>query len=109
MIDNVAFIHDANLAISRSWDGLTILWDAASGKEWAQLVSLNDGKDWLALMPEGLYDGSETGRGSLAFRVGGGLKLEPSQSHPEMRREGRLMSPVRGERLVPGKLPANAP
>jgi WD40 repeat protein len=108
-IDQVAFSHDAKLVLTRSWSGETALWDATNGKELAQLLSLNDGKDWLALTPEGLYDGSEIGRADLAFRVDGKLKIEPSQSYPAFRRPGLLASLMRGERPLPEKQSAPSP
>ena len=46
-----------NLLISGASDGQIKLWDLSSARELVSLVSIN-GTDWLAVTPDGLFDGS---------------------------------------------------
>src|SRR5262249_45343161 len=46
-----------NLLVSAANDGQLKLWDLSNGHELVSLVSIN-GTDWLAVTPDGLFDGS---------------------------------------------------
>jgi uncharacterized caspase-like protein len=54
----VAFSPDGRWALTGSGDGSTRLWDAASGKWLATLVSFREG-GWAVVDPEGRYDASD--------------------------------------------------
>jgi WD40 repeat protein len=73
----VAFSPDGKHVLTASGDGTTRLWDVATGDELARLLSLDAGKDWLVVTPDGLFDGSLGGREKVAFRVGNGLTVLP--------------------------------
>jgi WD40 repeat protein len=71
---------DDRLVLTGAEDGTVRLWDVATGDELARLVSLDGGKDWLVLTPDGLFDGSPDGREKVLFRVHGagrGVGLVP--------------------------------
>jgi hypothetical protein len=68
---SVVFSADGRHVLTGSRDGTTRLWDVALGEELACLLSLDDGRDWLAITPQGLFDGSAEGREKVAYRVGG--------------------------------------
>ena len=53
---------------SGSSDGTTRLWDALTGKELCSLVSLDEGKDWLVVSPDGFFDGSKGGWRYVSYR-----------------------------------------
>ena len=66
-----AFSPDGRLLASAHADGGTRLWDTASGDPLATLLSLNDGRDWLAVTPDGLFDGSPEAWSRILWRFSG--------------------------------------
>ena len=64
-------------------DGTARIWDVATGKELARIISIGDRTDWLVITPEGFYDGSEGGRKRMAFRVGDGLDVQSAARFAE--------------------------
>lgn len=80
LVDAVAIRPDGKLLVTASReDGTARLWDIASGKELARIVSVAGNKDWFVFTPEGLYDGSEGGRKLVAFRIGDKLDVQPAE------------------------------
>ena len=57
-----AFSRDGSQIVTTSRDGTTRVWSAATGQELAQLLSIDAGKDWLVVTPDGVFDGSENAR-----------------------------------------------
>ena len=102
-ISVISFSPDGELVLTASAeDGTSRLWDVATGKELARLVSLNNRKDSLIVTPEGLFDGSTGGRNSVAFRVGAGLKVVPvDRFFQDFWYPGLLDALWRGERPLP--------
>jgi WD40 repeat protein len=101
-VDSVAFSPDGRQVLTGSGDGTTSLWDLATGQELAQLISLDAGKDWLVVTPEGLFDGSEVGKEKVSFRVGGGLNVVPvGRFFQEFYHPGLLHDLWKGERPMP--------
>ena len=47
-----------------AWTAPARLWSVAAngGEELAQLISIDAGKDWLVVTPDGVFDGSENAR-----------------------------------------------
>jgi WD40 repeat protein len=56
-----------NLLISGANDGQIKLWDLSNGHELVSLVSIN-GTDWLAVTPDGLFDGSSRAWSEVLWR-----------------------------------------
>ena len=74
-VRNVALSRDGKEPWTVSLDGTVRLWDPATGKERCRLYSFDAGKDWLAVTPEGLFDGSEGAARLVIYRVPGSQKL----------------------------------
>jgi hypothetical protein len=68
MIAGMAFDPNSGLLASASLDGTTRLWEVASGEQLATLLSLNDGRDWLVITPDGLFDGSPAAWNQILWR-----------------------------------------
>jgi WD40 repeat protein len=71
----LALTGNAQQVWTESNDGTAILFDAKTGNELCRIYSLDYGKQWLAVTPAGLFDGSEKARQFVAYRVSGTLKL----------------------------------
>lgn len=76
------------------------MWDARTGQELCSLVSLDAGKDWLVVTPDGLWDGSAGARRFLAYRVAGALDFVPLERAAE-----RYHSPGLFGKLMAGEQP----
>jgi WD40 repeat protein len=73
----VAFSPDGERILSGAVDGSVRISEIATGETLATLLGLSGGQDWLAVTPDGLFDGSVQGRQQVAFRVGDGLNVVP--------------------------------
>ncbi|HVX61939.1 MAG TPA: WD40 repeat domain-containing protein, partial [Pirellulales bacterium] len=76
-VNALAFGAGGRYVVSGSSDSTLRCWSVATGDELLRLTMVDDGRDWLAATPEGLFDGSEGGRERVAFRIGGGLNVVP--------------------------------
>ena len=93
-VDAVAFRPDGKMLVTACReDGTTRIWDIAgteektdgtvqlrdgpAAKELLRILSIQNGRDWLAFTPDGAYDGSEGGLKYVAFRIGETLAVEP--------------------------------
>jgi hypothetical protein len=82
--------------------GGSVLWDLATGSEVVRLVRLASEHDWIALTPEGLFDGSEGARKLVSYRIGNTLEVVPvDRFFQEYYRPGLLAEIFRGERPLP--------
>jgi Caspase domain len=73
------------------------VWDIATGDERARMISLDKGKDWLVVTPEGLFDGSPGGRQKVMYRIGNGLNVVPvDRFFQDFYRPGLLAEVSRG-------------
>jgi WD40 repeat protein len=68
MVRSLVFSPDSRLLFSAADDGTARMWSAQSGEELATLVSLNEGADWIAVTPDGLFDGSPAAWGQILWR-----------------------------------------
>jgi WD40 repeat protein len=69
-VNSVGFSRDQRFLVSGSSDGSTRIWDGLAGKQIVTLLSTPSTNDWLAVTPEGLFDGSEQGMKELvAWRI----------------------------------------
>lgn len=103
-ISSVAFAPGSRYFASVSSFTNVRLYDLATFDELLQLINSDDKEDWLAVTPEGLFDGSRRGRESVAFRVGNGLDVAPlDRFFQDNYFPGLLAAIWRGERPMPGK------
>ncbi len=56
-VESVRFSPDGRLLYSTGFDGTLRLWDVAAGTELASLVTEKSKSGWLAVAPNGLFDG----------------------------------------------------
>ncbi len=61
-VTSVAFSPDGSQIVIGSQDGTTRLWCEPTGQELAELIVCDDGKEWLVVTPDGVFDGSENAR-----------------------------------------------
>jgi len=98
-VQSVALSADSKTLWTASADGTARLWDPATGKERCRLYSLDAGKDWLVVTPEGLFDGSPGAWPFVAYRVPGTLKLlDDDATRKRFHRLGLLAKVWKGER-----------
>jgi WD40 repeat protein/uncharacterized caspase-like protein len=78
---DMAFDSGNSLLIAACADGTTRLWDLKTGEFLATLLSLYDGRDWLVVTPDGLFDGSPAAWNQILWRFGGKiLDVSPVES-----------------------------
>ena len=96
------FTPDGRFTFGFWTDASIRLSDAASGQELIRLYGLDKGKEWLAVTPEGLFDGSEGGRKAIFFRVGHELDVVGSERfHQQYYHPGLLAEIWKGQRPLP--------
>jgi WD40 repeat protein len=76
-VQSVLFTSDGRKLLSGSWDGTLRIWDIETGTEIASLISAQHSGDWLALTPDGLFDGTPYAMSEVAWRVGNGSTIAP--------------------------------
>ena len=85
-------------AVVCPWHGA--MFDLATGKELFVLLSLNGGKDWLVVTPDGYFDGSEGGIKLMAWRETGTFNvIADDATRQKYHRPGLLTTLVKGEKL----------
>ena len=98
----VRFASEGRYVLAATGNGAVHIWDVATGDELVTVVVLEDGQDWLAVTPDGLFDGSSKARQSVMFRVGGGLDTVPvDRFFQDFYRPGLLSGIQHGERPIP--------
>jgi len=68
-VNAAAFSSDDKFTLSASDDGTARLWETASGREMARMISFTDG-EWIVITPEGYYTGSEKADQYVSVRIG---------------------------------------
>ena len=99
-LTSVWFSPDDRLVATAARDGAAIYWDAASGKQLLMVVTSDLHQDWLAVTPDGLYDGSEPARIFYSLRAGDGV--DPAEAY---RATGKLYRPGLAEAILSGRNP----
>jgi WD40 repeat protein len=74
---SVALSGDGKRLLTGSADGTARVWDTAKGEEQIQLINMDGGKDWMAVTPTGLFDGSADGWQKVSYRLGEGMNVVP--------------------------------
>ena len=67
-INALDFSPDGKTLVSGSEDGSARLWDLATGELLLTMVSVNRGSDWLAVTPDGLFDGTPGAWNQILWR-----------------------------------------
>jgi WD40 repeat protein len=70
-VTGVAFTHDGQLLVSGSIDGTTRIWDLAKHYDPLRLVAIDDEPGWLAVSPNGLFDGTAEAISNVTWRAPG--------------------------------------
>ncbi|MBI1902427.1 MAG: hypothetical protein HYS13_15100 [Planctomycetia bacterium] len=93
--------HERVLAMSDG-TGTSALVDVSTGAEVARIVRLGSHDDWLAVTPEGLFDGTEKARQLVAFQIGDSTDLVPvDRFFQDFYRPGLLSAVFQGSRPLP--------
>lgn len=96
-ITSVKFCNDDRFVITGSFDGTTRLWDVTSGKKLCKIVFFDGSDDWLAITPDGLFDGSEGGIKKVEFREPGTINFVSRQDHISKFHSPGLLGKIFGE------------
>ena len=84
--------NDGKFAWTTSGDGTTRLWRVSDGQELLRLISFEQADDWLAITPDGFFDGSDVAWDLVTYRERSSGELIDGRSVRErFHREGRLM------------------
>jgi WD40 repeat protein len=102
-IQTVAILPNGKQALTGSMDGTARLWDLATGDELVRLISLDRGREWAVITPEGLFDGSKGGRETVTFLLSSLTLVPLDRFFQDFYYPGLLAEIWRGERPMPGK------
>lgn len=95
----VALSSDGKFGWTGSGDGTTRLWRLSDAKELLRLFSFDQGDDWLAITPDGYFDGSQAAWKLVMYREKSSGKLIDSDSvRKRFHRNGHLMEHVMSNR-----------
>jgi len=93
---------DGRFLLTLPGDGSIRLHDVATGDQILRLIHLSEDRGWMAMTPEGLFDGQAEGRQLTGFRVGGRLNVVPvDRFFQDFYYPGLLSAIWRGERPMP--------
>jgi hypothetical protein len=70
-VNSIFFSKDGALVFTASADGSVGISDTRSGRVLARLIALAGTSDWVAVTPDGMFDGTPAAWSALAWRFGG--------------------------------------
>jgi WD40 repeat protein len=98
-LDALAFTVDGKGLLSAGYDGRLQLWDLDSGREALSMLALRDGRGWLVVAPDGLFDGTAEAMARVAWRFGRSDSTVTLESFfADFYRPGLLSEVTAGER-----------
>ena len=98
-VSSVALSRDGRFVVTCSDDCTTRIWDVRTGDELVTLISLDAGKDWLVVTPDGLFDGSIDTAKFVSYRLLGTLEFVPLERFQQKYYQpGLLAMLMKGER-----------
>jgi WD40 repeat protein len=68
-VTGVAFARAGSALISGSLDGTTRVWSVTRATDSLRLVALDDQHEWLAVAPNGLFDGTASAISHVSWRI----------------------------------------
>ncbi len=103
-IFKTSFLPDERWLASASEDGSIVIWNTESGSPLARLISLKDSDDWLAVTPEGFFDGSQSSWRQISWRFENNtFNVKPVEEFfSEFWLPGLLSELLSGGKLPPG-------
>jgi WD40 repeat protein len=66
-VNSVAFSPNGKYLLDGGWGGSLKVWDVGSGKELVSMIAIDE-KDWIAITPDGLFDGSPAAWNKIIWR-----------------------------------------
>jgi WD40 repeat protein len=66
-VDSIAFSENGRWLISGGWDGAIRVWNVDRVEEYVSLFAMRDSNDWLAVAPDGLFDGTANAMQQVAW------------------------------------------
>jgi WD40 repeat protein len=94
----VSYSPDGRLLAAASVDGSTNLWDVATGRRLATLISFARGEEWLVVTPDGYFDGSPSAWRQILWRYNhNAFDVVPVETYyREFYRQGLLAAVIAG-------------
>lgn len=101
-IKSAQFSSDGQTIIIRSSDGSVRIWSVSTSELLLTSHFFDEGKEWIAITPDGLYDGSPGGIAQIFFRLSDSLTVQPaSEIQKTFYYPGLLAKIMQGERPLP--------
>ncbi|MCA9067980.1 MAG: caspase family protein, partial [Planctomycetaceae bacterium] len=99
---DVSLTKDSHLIAASMADGTVRLVDFATGDELCRILTLDKGREWLVITPEGLFEGSPEARNIVRYQIGTSDEIVPvDRFFNDFYHPGLLAEVWRGERPIP--------
>jgi hypothetical protein len=80
-VQSITFSPNARYLYSTGFDGTLRIWDVLTGEELVSLVVGRDSNNWLAVTPNGLFDGRADAMHEVAWRIQQSSPLMPLENY----------------------------
>jgi WD40 repeat protein len=98
-VTSVALSGDGRRVFTASQDGTVGVWE--NERLLCQLISLDQGQDWLVITPDGLFDGSPNATRLVSYRKAGTLDFVPLERYGKHYfRSGLLAQIFQGRNII---------